>query len=158
MLLRGDSTKEEAWKEVTDLWWQLEVSTDFVSPVKGFASTGRPGEIHNWIKSARKGTPAIGSIDAFAMKWACWWAAINLEWCVKDGALLKDTIGLWERFNGFLSVLVALLWWREGCGEQVDKRWLEAVADVAFVIGLLTSGASGAAGGSRTHEDDMNVA
>jgi hypothetical protein len=68
--LEGQVGNEPAWKECVELWWALEASTKFASPVgvflikssdvveklndkvKGFRTDGRPEEIHTWIKYA----------------------------------------------------------------------------------------------------------
>ncbi|KAJ7823357.1 hypothetical protein B0H13DRAFT_1919662 [Mycena leptocephala] len=58
-LLRGEIGNEPAWKECMELWWVLEASAKFVSPVKGFWTDGRPEEIQTWIK------PVIEDLDKF---------------------------------------------------------------------------------------------
>ncbi|KAJ7168097.1 hypothetical protein C8R43DRAFT_853617, partial [Mycena crocata] len=139
-LLAGEFAEEEAWNGAVEAWWALEASTRFVSPTKGFATTARPAEIHNWIKCARKGTPKIGNTVAFVSTWADWWRAINPTWRVVDGELVKVVKGSWEVMrvpgaNGFLSVLVALKWWRELTGETGE--WSAAIRDVTWVLNAL---------------------
>ncbi|KAJ7487246.1 hypothetical protein B0H11DRAFT_1615572, partial [Mycena galericulata] len=105
---------------------------------KGFATTGRPGEIHTWVKNARKGTPVIKDVDAFIKQWGTWWKAINPQWRLVDGVLSRGGEGSWEGMrvpgqNGFLSVLIGLKWWREKAARAGGEEWKEAVRDVAWV-------------------------
>lgn len=53
-----------------------------------------------------------------------------------DGTLKQAEEGEWAELekpgvNGFLSVLIALKWWKEGGG---DGDWAEWVADVTWVL------------------------
>ncbi|KAJ7025305.1 hypothetical protein C8F04DRAFT_1269332 [Mycena alexandri] len=123
------------WMKVTGLWWALEKSTQFAS--SGFSTNGRPTEIGHWVKCVRKGTPNIGDVGAFASSWQGWWKRINPKWRVAaDGVLMQAEQGEWTELeklgvNGFLSVLIALRWWKEVGG---DADWAKSVADVTWVL------------------------
>ncbi|KAJ7429351.1 hypothetical protein B0H11DRAFT_1653640, partial [Mycena galericulata] len=104
---------------------------------KGFSAIGRPKAIASWIKYARKGSPSIGKVDVFATVWELWWKGINPAWRLADGVLVKETKGSWKAMempgaNGFLSVLVALKWWREA-EKDATARWSSAIEDVTWV-------------------------
>ncbi|KAJ7044207.1 hypothetical protein C8F04DRAFT_900104, partial [Mycena alexandri] len=124
------------WTKMTGLWWALEKATLFESSTKGVSTTGRPKEIGHWVKCARKGAPPIANVGAFASSWQRWWKGINPKWRVAaDGTLKQAEEGEWAELekpgvNGFLSVLIALKWWKEGGG---DGDWAEWVADVTWV-------------------------
>ncbi|KAJ7024568.1 hypothetical protein C8F04DRAFT_921610, partial [Mycena alexandri] len=125
------------WSMITELWWSLEKSTGFVSLTKGFSATGRPDEIKLWVKYARKGTPAVRDVTAFASNLRTWWKSINPKWRVgADGELKQAEEGEWTELeapgaNGFLNVLIALRWWKEKAGD--DPKWANSVADVTWV-------------------------
>ncbi|KAJ7790285.1 hypothetical protein B0H14DRAFT_2292083, partial [Mycena olivaceomarginata] len=102
---------------------------------KGFGTEGRPEEIQVWIRYARKGTPKIKSMEKFAKEWEGWWMALNPEWRINDGALVKEVKGSWEPLrkpgaNGFLGLLAGLKWWREKLG--ATKKWVAALEDVTW--------------------------
>ncbi|KAJ7486372.1 hypothetical protein B0H11DRAFT_1617509, partial [Mycena galericulata] len=104
---------------------------------KGFSTTGRPKPIAYWIKCARRGTPAIGEVKAFAKGWQNWWEEINPTWRLVEKRLIKETKGSLDGMrvpgkNGFLSVLIGLKWWREAEG-VATAGWAGAVDDVTWV-------------------------
>jgi hypothetical protein len=159
-LFSGDLANDDAWRGTAGLWWTLEASTAFVSPVssfclgsvtwwskwtlqvKGFGAEGRPEEIQTWIRYARKGTPKIKDMNKFAKEWQAWWTRLNPEWRIDDGALLKEARGSWETLrkpgaNGFLGVLAGLKWWREALG--ATSEWTSAFEDVTWVLQALTA-------------------
>ncbi|KAJ7040208.1 hypothetical protein C8F04DRAFT_1253967 [Mycena alexandri] len=135
--------KNKKWMEMLELWWKLEASTKYATSPKGFSTNGRPGEIHTWIKNARKVTPKIEDVPAFIRNFKSWWLGLNPEWRVRDGVLVKEGVGSWEEMrqpgaNGFLGVLIALRWWLEADGESED--WKAMLDDVTWVIGALIPG------------------
>ncbi|KAJ7724196.1 hypothetical protein B0H16DRAFT_1247244, partial [Mycena metata] len=136
-LRNGTEEWGEDWCKVIGLWWALEKSTRFSSSNKAFPATGRPEEVKNWVKCARKGTPTMKKPEEFASAWEGWWKAINPEWRVAaDGTLKQSGEGEWSTMevpgvNGFLSVLMCLRWWKEG---GVNGDWTACVADVTWVL------------------------
>ncbi|KAJ7705769.1 hypothetical protein B0H16DRAFT_1482125 [Mycena metata] len=126
------------WEEWVDQWWALERSTDFVTQPKTHPTTSRPTEVGLWVKSARKGTPKVEP-QRFAKDWWAWWTAINPEWCVDGGKLLRiEREGSWEELrrpgqNGFLNIVVCLRCWRIADGKETDD-WVKAVEDVKWVL------------------------
>ncbi|KAJ6448431.1 hypothetical protein C8R45DRAFT_947961 [Mycena sanguinolenta] len=103
---------EARWTKGVQLWWDLERSTRFVSPVKGLGTTKRPDEIHTWIKGARTIKPKIKSMSKFVEEWQEWWRLLNPEWRTMGdevtGMIRADEESL-EMLrkpgaNGFLSV------------------------------------------------------
>ncbi|KAJ7809603.1 hypothetical protein B0H13DRAFT_2385138 [Mycena leptocephala] len=124
--LEGQVGNEPAWKECVELWWALEASTKFASPVKGFRTDGRPEEIHTWIKYARKKKPAIPDMDRQRVAEG---DQGSVELLRKPGA------------NGFLSVLAGLKWWWEG--EGATEEWIASFEDVTLVtVGVSAAGAT----------------
>ncbi|KAJ7164852.1 hypothetical protein C8R43DRAFT_850120, partial [Mycena crocata] len=126
------------WNALVGVWWKMESGTRFVSPTKGLPTTHRPGQIHTWIKCARKGTPKLGPVQVLAANVQQWWASINPEWRTKAEGFefTKEEGGSLESLrcpgaNGFLSVLIALKWWGE---QKNDDEWKSAVTDVTWVI------------------------
>jgi hypothetical protein len=107
---------------------------------KGLGTEGRPSQIQTWIKYARKGTPEIADVEGFIEQTKAWWGALNPEWRVKDGTLLKEEKGSLDAMrkpgaNGFLSILAALRWWWQAKGAMAD--WRATLEDVTWVLATL---------------------
>ncbi|KAJ7715351.1 hypothetical protein B0H16DRAFT_1273340, partial [Mycena metata] len=133
----SDGELGPVWEGLVDAWWALESSTDFASTTKGHPTTSRPREVGLWVKSARKGTPKVIP-ESFGKGWWEWWMAINPEWRVSDGSLVKEGDGDWDDLrcpgqNGFLNVIVCLRWWRLAAGTE-SSEWSRAVSDVKWVL------------------------
>ncbi|KAJ6467403.1 hypothetical protein C8R45DRAFT_838460 [Mycena sanguinolenta] len=137
---------EARWTKGVQLWWDLERSTRFVSPVKGLGTTKRPDEIHTWIKCARTTKPKIKSMSKFVEEWQEWWRLLNPEWrtmCDEVTGMLRADEESLEMLrkpgaNGLLSVMIGLKWWRDEEGET--REWVTAFEDVTWVMGRLLSG------------------
>ncbi|KAK7013927.1 hypothetical protein R3P38DRAFT_3206497 [Favolaschia claudopus] len=131
------------WEEVVGLWRSREEAKGFISPTKGFSAKHRPQQIGAWIQRARTGKPVIKNVEAFAEQWGLWWYDINppsrktknpLELTKTSGPLAAlDVPGV----NGFLSILISLLWWRKML-EVESREWRIAVQDVKWVLQQLS--------------------
>ncbi|KAJ7125574.1 hypothetical protein C8R43DRAFT_843012, partial [Mycena crocata] len=98
----------------------------------------RPAQIGSWVKHARAHKPSGIKLPEFSDEWVAWWRAINPAWRIRNGELVREGTGSWEclRYpgqNGFLNIVVGLKWWREELEEE-QSAWIEAVADVTWVI------------------------
>jgi predicted phosphohydrolase len=83
------------------------------------------------------GTPEIKDIEVFAKEWSRWWEDINPEWR-KVSSPMEKKDGAWAAMdvpgpNGFLNVLVCLLWWRQRLEEE-SQGWRDAMEDVTWVL------------------------
>ncbi|KAJ7740361.1 hypothetical protein B0H16DRAFT_1324447 [Mycena metata] len=131
----------EGWTGVVESWWKLEEAYGFVIGTKSHSTTNRPDAVHNWVKNARKGRPAVpGGVKELGKQWGMWWKGINPEWRLRDGELVQDATGDWGILrcpgqNGFLNVVICLKWWYEMMeGAADDIEWKGAVADVQYVL------------------------
>ncbi|KAJ6508199.1 hypothetical protein C8R45DRAFT_892649 [Mycena sanguinolenta] len=137
-LLEGDSTGAHLrWRIGVELWWALEFSMQFASPLQGFGTAKRPEEMKTWIKYARATTPTIKNIDRFIEDWGRWWYLLNPEWRKGGETLIQSNAGSMEGMrkpgaNGFLGVLIGLKWWRDQKGET--SEWVLAFDDVTWVM------------------------
>jgi hypothetical protein len=105
--------------------------------VKGHSAKLRPVQVGAWVQRARTGTPEIKDVALFAKEWATWWRDINPVWR-KVTLPMEKKDGPWAFMdlpgpNGFLNVLVCLLWWRQRL-EQESQEWRDAVDDVTWVL------------------------
>ncbi|KAF8193117.1 hypothetical protein K438DRAFT_1589591 [Mycena galopus ATCC 62051] len=137
MLLEDNGVGED-WARVVELWWKLEESAGFESSTKTLPTAGRPKQVSEWVKNARKGILKV-KIESFAVQWWKWWATINPSWRrVVDGKLVKEGEGPWASLkcpgqNGLLNVLACLKWWGAALN-GVSGEWLEAVKDVGWAL------------------------
>jgi hypothetical protein len=101
--------------------------------------------------------PAIGDLKRFGESWWKWWEELQLSWRVQDGDTGKfkrcaypvALTSNWKTLrapgqNGVLSVVASLYWWGkkiQTAREDDDREsWVEAVADVEWMLhGLLTA-------------------
>ncbi|KAF8183264.1 hypothetical protein K438DRAFT_1599921 [Mycena galopus ATCC 62051] len=137
MLLEHNGGGDD-WARLVESWWKVEESAGFESSTKTLPTAGRPKQVSEWVKNARKGTPAV-DMESFSAQWWNWWIAINPSWrCVVDGKLVMEGEGTWASLkcsgqNGVLNVLACLKWWGAALkGESAE--WLEAVRDVGWVL------------------------
>ncbi|KAJ7823923.1 hypothetical protein B0H13DRAFT_1591667 [Mycena leptocephala] len=128
-----------AWTELVGEWYRREEGKGFVSPVrvKGLSARQRPSQVGAWVQRARNGTPEIKDVEVFAKEWARWWEDINPAWR-KLSLPMEKKDGDWAFMdvpgpNGFLNVLVCLLWWRQKLEEE-SQGWRDAVEDVMWVL------------------------
>ncbi|KAJ7155743.1 hypothetical protein C8R46DRAFT_1041099 [Mycena filopes] len=142
----------KGWGELVSLWWKLEEGSGFTSKGGALTTKGRPTEVGWWIQRARKGTPPIKDVGAFAQAWKGWWGALNPAWRrVKTGGMAQEGDGGWEELgargaNGLLSVVMCLKWWKEGLGNAEDEEWVESVLDVTWVLRRLIASDAGVEG------------
>ncbi|KAK7000632.1 hypothetical protein R3P38DRAFT_2797323 [Favolaschia claudopus] len=152
------------WETVTSLWASREEKHGFQSPVraKGLSAKQRPSQIGWWINRARTGNPPISNVAEYGEEVVAWWHALNPSFRKNaNSEVLAKTTGDWASMdffgsNGYLSVLVALLWWRENL-ESESKEWAAVVEDVSWVFQQLnqddeSSGSTPAASASSTAE------
>ncbi|KAK7050381.1 hypothetical protein R3P38DRAFT_3173727 [Favolaschia claudopus] len=136
------------WVDVRMVWASREEAKLFVSPKKGISAKHRPSQIGGWIQRARNGNPAIEDVDAFGKQIRLWWHEMNPEFRKTPGSLqMKRTSGLWKSqdgksldipgLNGYLSVLIALLWWRKALKEE-SQEWRDTVDDVKWALEQLS--------------------
>ncbi|KAJ7180899.1 hypothetical protein C8R46DRAFT_885852, partial [Mycena filopes] len=98
----------------------------------------RPTEVGWWIQRARKGTPPIRDVGAFAKAWKGWWAVLRRQ---EDDGALKE-LGA-RGVNGLLSVVMCLKWWRKALRAAKDSEWAESVVDVTWVLRQLIASDAG---------------
>ncbi|KAJ7435093.1 hypothetical protein B0H11DRAFT_1756501, partial [Mycena galericulata] len=125
------------WASLVEQWWAKEKGSGFVAPTKSHSARLRPAQVHQWVKTARKTTPAILSVEAFAKEWSAWWIDINPAWRKTQLPMAKAD-GPWGYLdfpgqNGFLNVIICLKWWREKLDVE-SQEWKEAVEDVTWVL------------------------
>ena len=78
------------------------------------------------------------------MSWQKWWLGLQPSWRVlDDGTLLQEVPDTGEQWvslrqsgpNGFIMVILALSWWVDMMGGEVDDRELhEVLDDVTWVV------------------------
>ncbi|KAJ7174316.1 hypothetical protein C8R46DRAFT_1214526 [Mycena filopes] len=142
----------KGWGELVSLWWKLEEGSGFTSKGGALTTKGRPTEVGWWIQRARKGTPPIKDMGAFAQAWKGWWGAVNPAWQrVKTGGMAQEGDGGWEELgargaNGLLSVVMCLKWWKEELGNADDEEWVESVLDVTWMLRRLIASNAGVEG------------
>lgn len=103
-------------------------------------ATLRLGEVSGWVKNAHAVSfdPAL-DLKKFVPQWQAWWKAINPKWRLRDDELVKEGVESWDEMrkpgqNGFLNILICLLWWREALGDADLADWTAAVEDVEWVL------------------------
>ncbi|KAJ7805533.1 hypothetical protein B0H14DRAFT_2222177, partial [Mycena olivaceomarginata] len=135
------------WKEVVETWVQLEKAYGFKTSTSNILSEAkaRPEEVHQWIKYGRSTTckTKVNSHDVLVAKWWKWWSGLTPAWRNKDKEgrpEVGEKVGEWGVLvhlgaNGILTILLPLVWWREGeAGEAASESWLAAVQDVLCVL------------------------
>ncbi|KAF8145478.1 hypothetical protein K438DRAFT_1629980, partial [Mycena galopus ATCC 62051] len=143
----------ENWRAVVNSWTELEEAYGFLTSTAALPSKpgSRPVEVGQWIKYGRSTTRPmlIGNHEELVSKWWGWWSSLALEWREKDESgrpRVGGEIGEWGTLahpggNRVLTVLLPLVWWREGKKSEVaSEDWLAAVHDVLWVLqGLLSA-------------------
>ncbi|KAJ7318376.1 hypothetical protein DFH08DRAFT_655029, partial [Mycena albidolilacea] len=129
-----------SWSELVGVWYSREESKGFVAPVSHLRHPAklRPAQVGAWVQRARTGTPTIPDVERFAAAWAAWWQDINPVWRKTTLPMPRTEAGPWTSMdypgpNGFLNVLMCLMWWRERV-ENAPGAWKEAVEDVMWVL------------------------
>ncbi|KAJ7056028.1 hypothetical protein C8F01DRAFT_1257845 [Mycena amicta] len=123
---------------------ELERGYGWKNGLGRLATTSRPRQVGDWINNYRKATPAkcgIGNLSVFQQQWWAWWRANQPRWRMYDegnrplrASDSPPTDVSWDK----------LVW---GCKEQQDAGtvsvdWLDAVADVTWVLRGLTAAAA----------------
>ena len=105
------------------------------------SKAGRPDIVDRWIGNARKSTPQVSDVTAFAKEWKAWWIGLQPE--SREGEKLLRIVTPGERWevlqkggiNGFFNVVVSMSWWCLAVKTPAQKRLLsEMVDDVAWVL------------------------
>ncbi|KAJ7718507.1 hypothetical protein B0H14DRAFT_2412479 [Mycena olivaceomarginata] len=151
-LLRGCPQGGSEWDAVVETWTQLEKVYAFQTSSANLPSPGkvRPEEVHQWLKNSRSTTKKIKvkSQEKLVKDWWKWWGCLAPAWRDKEeNGVLKtgETKGEWGPLvhpgaNGMLTVLLPLVWWKEGEPDAASESWLAAVRDVLWVLqGLLST-------------------
>jgi len=98
--------------------------------------------VHEWIK---RGCPATYRPDPkvasnISQDFHSWWTALQPEWRLSDDNKgLKKGNGDWSRLrisgaNGFLSVMVALFFWKSSLKSPNDVGWKVALEDAVWAL------------------------
>lgn len=112
-------------------------------------------QVNYWISRARPiddFTAPITNLDEFVASYRSWFDALNPSWRTKNnvGRWVASGSGAWDNFskpgpNGMLSILACLKWWFDKevlLGIEVTDGWVEAVADLIWVLRGLIEAAS----------------
>lgn len=103
-------------------------------------------QVNYWVSRARPVRdymPPMKDFDDFVVAYRQWFDALNPSWRFKNnaGRWIASGNGDWDSFkkpgpNGLLSVLACLKWWidEEQRLEKVSDSWVEAVADLVWVL------------------------
>lgn len=104
-------------------------------------------QVNHWVSRARPGgdyKPPIDDLDKFVASYRLWFNALNPSWRARDdaGRWMASGDGPWVDLkkpgpNGLLSLLACLKWWidkEESLGMEVPVAWVEAVADLIWVM------------------------
>ncbi|KAJ7086003.1 hypothetical protein B0H15DRAFT_742123, partial [Mycena belliarum] len=118
---------------------------------KALPTKGRPAAVAWWIGRARARDPPVTEVDVkrFSSDFVTWWRGMNPAWR-RDGPLLQDEGGdlavmKTSGINGFLSVLMALKWWRRALtGSASAEEWAACVDDVVWVLRQMAGQRDGA--------------
>ncbi|OJT12471.1 hypothetical protein TRAPUB_10979 [Trametes pubescens] len=135
-------------------WWSVvERTYDFETSAKGLPTEHRPPEVQHWLRVNRrvlKKPPVIKNEDTYCSAWWRWWSAMQPEWRVRDshGRPVAGGHGDWEVLkkpgkNGFLIVLLTLVWWRECASVSTMADCSAAISDVSWVISAIAAAAVG---------------
>ncbi|KAJ7801520.1 hypothetical protein B0H14DRAFT_2156754, partial [Mycena olivaceomarginata] len=136
----------EDWATAVTTWALLEEAYGFQTSTAALPSKPglRPIEVAQWIKYGRSTTreTQVESHEKLVEKWWEWWASLAPEWRKKDEEgrpAIGEETGDWGALahpggNGMLTVLLPLLWWRQGeTSEVASEDWATTVRDVAWV-------------------------
>lgn len=134
------------------------------------ANTHRPREIGDWFQYGRRSwdkQPLIpaADIDRYSTDWWKWWAELQpASRSAEDPLLMPRQIpddGQWLEAmkgtnNGLYMVLVALGWWAQGVqfAGQDMKAWVQATADVIWVVEQMQAVAEETQKRARDDEDE----
>ncbi|KAJ6447498.1 hypothetical protein C8R47DRAFT_919700, partial [Mycena vitilis] len=135
------------WEAVMSAWTQLEEAYAFESSAATIPATPglRPSEVAQWIKHKRSVTREVKveSQDELVDKWWEWYNFLSPSWRKKDDRgrpmIVDGASGDWGSLvhpgaNGILTVLLPLVWWRQGEEGLPSEDWLAAVRDVAWAL------------------------
>ncbi|KAI0705720.1 hypothetical protein C8Q76DRAFT_630374, partial [Earliella scabrosa] len=137
-------------------WWVvLEGRYGWQTATQGFPAAHRPQQVADWMRVLRREltkSPKILDEQQYADRWWGWWSSLQPTWRERgsDGRpLIGDSPGHWESLqkpgkNGFLLVLLSLVWWKECATARTESSWQAAVADVAWVLGNMVMDGEGA--------------
>jgi hypothetical protein len=117
---------------------------DFPQVPKNLTNFNHPPEVSQWIAHAHQVqySPIIRNVDIFELQWWVWWTKCQPSWCIGDLRAIADFIvpinadwGIikWGGLNGLLSVLIALIFWRDSISNDCPN-WNHAVDDVLHVL------------------------
>ena len=103
------------------------------------ATEVRPSEIGVWMKNRRVWRDVeLADQVKFSQQWWAWWSSLQPDSRSGDD---KPTIDMdWAKLrkagkNGFLLVVLSLVWWGKALG--TDGGWQKAVAEVSDVLGCV---------------------
>ncbi|KAH9855410.1 hypothetical protein C2E23DRAFT_701563, partial [Lenzites betulinus] len=125
-------------------WWSVvERAYEFETSAKGLPTDHRPPEVQHWLRVNRRvleKPPVIKNEEAYCSSWWLWWSTMQPEWRERDarGRPIAGGSGDWEVLNnpgknGFLIILLTLVWWRDCASASTLGDWSAAVNDVSWV-------------------------
>ncbi|KAJ7825747.1 hypothetical protein B0H14DRAFT_2164473, partial [Mycena olivaceomarginata] len=143
-LLRGCPQGGSEWDAVVETWTQLEKVYAFQTSVSRLRSgKATTTYLHPLMQSANLPSPGkVRPEEKLVKDWWKWWGCLAPAWRDKDeNGVLKtgETKGEWGPLvhpgaNGMLTVLLPLVWWKEGePADMESESWLAAVCDVLWV-------------------------
>ena len=109
------------------------------------ATNLRPPEISKWMKNGRQPKEMdITDTEKFGQRWRNWWHSLQPKSRVSDKRSSAQPMSNmdWSQLrkpskNGFLLIMVSLMWW--GKGSDQDTDWMHAVADVTAVLSCINN-------------------
>ncbi|THU94029.1 hypothetical protein K435DRAFT_669150, partial [Dendrothele bispora CBS 962.96] len=127
--------------ELLRRWVEFERFFGWSYTREGLASSNRPQELSNWIKSGRYKAKYGGSgpkltgiaRKQFSSALDVWWHSLKPK---GDNWTLLNHHGP----NGWLSLLVGLKWWglaMENEELEAKKEWLDIVLDMSMILDAL---------------------
>lgn len=126
-------TTDARWNELVKAWLRREVKAKYAGGK--FVTKSRPGEVGQWIQSARptKTFKPVISLNGYTTSFAAWWDNMQPEGRTKDEDLFmgysREEKWTWDKLvfgvNGAVNVMVALAWWRRVVYNMKPKGYHE---------------------------------
>lgn len=149
----------DRWQALLRNWFLLEAALDSPKSRRLLGAQHRPEVIGLWIKSRRKFTPSMTTVDLrrFANDFWRWWSGLQIDRALdQEGILIKNKNGMPQRqtgaqwdhmhvtgINGLLNIVAALYLWRKaesnsnlnrGKSQPHLDEWTCAVSDVTWAF------------------------